>query len=39
MKMERGGGILEVGANETSSWRSGATSPIGKRILVRFPDE
>ncbi len=41
MKMERGGDIgdiLEGGANEMRSWRIGATSPIRKLILVRFPD-
>jgi hypothetical protein len=39
MKMEVGGDILEDGASETRSWRSGAPSPIRKLILVRFPDE
>jgi hypothetical protein len=39
MKMEPGGGILGGGASETRSWRIGATSPIAKLILVRFPDE
>jgi len=35
MKMGSGWGILEGGASETRSWRSGALSPIVKLILVR----
>jgi hypothetical protein len=38
MKMGRDWGILEGGAGETRSWRIGATSPITKLILVRYPD-
>jgi hypothetical protein len=39
MKMGPGGDILGGGASETRSWRFGASSPIMKLILVRFPDE
>jgi hypothetical protein len=35
--MGQGWRILEGGASETRSWRSGA-SPIMKLIRVRFPD-
>ena len=35
MKMGWSWGILESGASETRSWRSGAPSPFRKLILVR----